>query len=524
MTEEKKASSGRPKVNPWLIALTVTLAAFMEVLDTTIVNVSLRHIAGGMSVSYDNATWTMTAYLVANGIVLTLSGWLARSLGRKRYFMICLGMFTVASVACGLSTNLAELVTFRAIQGFFGGGLQPTQQSILLDTFGPEQRTKAFGLTAIATVVAPALGPALGGWITDSYGWPWVFFINIPIGILALFGVAALIKDPPTAKAQGFHKIDVTGIALISLGLGCLQVMLDRGEDEAWFGSNFIRISAALAAFGLAGSVAWLLSARNPVINIRVYADRNFAMASILMAAMAMILYGSTVLLPELAQQVLGYTATLSGLVLSPGAGLLILLIPVVIQIQKVVPTKYIIALGFTVLAASMFYSSRLTPDISFNELVIMRIAQSAGLAFLFAPLTAIAFANIAKRDNGDASALFTMFRNVSGSIGISLTTAQITQHTQIHMAYLNDHLTPLDQGYGLHMMQLRRALMAAGGQASATVAQTVQYLLWLADQTQAAILAYSDMFMIAGTAALCVLPICFLLTSKIGGEANAAH
>jgi len=517
-------SSWRPKGNPWLVALTVTLAAFMEILDTTIVNVSLRHIAGGMSVSYDDATWAITSYLVANGIVLTLSGWLSRTLGRRRYFLICLGMFTVASAACGLSANLAELVIFRTIQGFFGGGLQPVQQSILLDTFGAEQRTKAFGLTAVATVVSPAIGPALGGWITDNYGWPWIFFINIPIGVLALFGVAALVEDPPSAKAQGFQHVDVIGIALISLGLGCLQLTLDRGEDEDWLGSDFIRISAALAVFGLAGSVAWLLSARRPVINIRVYKDRNFASASVLMAAMAMILYGSVVLLPELAQTVLGYTATLAGLILSPGAALLIVLIPVVIQMQKVMPTKYVISLGFAILGAAMFYSAVVPPDVSFNELILMRVAQAAGLAFLFAPLTAIAFTNIGPEDNGDASALFTMCRNVTGSIGISLTTSQITERTQIHMAHLTPHLTPLDQGYALRLQQLRGSLAGLGGRTGSAVEQSAQHLLWMADQTQAAVLAYSDLFIFAGTAAFCVLPFTFLLTGKAGGGDHAGH
>lgn len=519
---EDKDSSWRPSHNPWAIALTVTLAAFMEILDTTIVNVSLRHIAGGMSVSYDNATWAITAYLVANGIVLTLSGWLARTLGRRRYFLICLGMFTVASVACGLSRNLFELVIFRTIQGFFGGGLQPTQQAILLDTFGPEQRTKAFGLTAVATVVSPAIGPALGGWITDNYGWPWIFFINIPIGLLALFGVAAMVEDPPSARPQGFRNVDVVGIALISLGLGCLQVTLDRGEDADWFGSGFIRISAALALFGLAGSVAWLLSVRRPVINIRVYKDRNFATSSLLMAAMAMVLYGSVVLLPELSQTVLGYTATLAGLILSPGAALLIVLIPVVIQLQKVLATKYVIALGFALLSASMFYSARVPPDVSFTELVIMRMAQAAGLAFLFAPLTAIAFANISKKDNGDASALFTMCRNVAGSIGISITTSQITERTQIRMEHLVPHLTPLDQGYLLQLQQLQGSVAGLGGRAANAVGQSVTHLLYAAYEMQAQVLAYSDLFVFAGIAALCVFPFTFLLSGKSGGEPHA--
>jgi len=495
-------------VNPWAIALTVTSAAFMEILDTTIVNVSLRHIAGGMSVSYDNATWTMTAYLVANGVVLTISGWLARVLGRKRYFMICLGMFTLVSVLCGLSTNLAELVILRAIQGFFGGGLQPTQQAILLDTFPPDQRSKAFGMTALATVVAPAIGPVLGGWITDNYSWPWIFFINLPVGIAALFGVMQFVEDPPEAKAQGFHGVDYIGISLITLGLGCLQLTLDRGEDEDWFASSFIRISAVLAVIGMLGAVAWLLYAKKPVLNIRVLKDRNFAMASIMMASMAAILYGSTVLLPELAQQVLGYDATLSGMILSPGALLLIVLIPIVSALQKTVPVKYLIFFGFLLLGASLVYAQRLTPDVSFHELMFMRAFQSAGLAFLFAPLTTIAFVKIAKRDAGDASALFTMFRNVSGSIGISVTTSQIVERTQVRSAHLADHMSFLDQGFAIAVQRYNNL-----------------GVLYQTFVKQGAILAYSDLFVYAGIGAFCVAPIALFLSSKTGGgQQNAAH
>ena len=241
----------QPSSNKWLIAVVVTLAAFMEILDTTIVNVSLTHIAGSMSVSYDDATWSLTSYLVANGVVLTISGWLARVLGRRRYFLICVAMFAVASAACGLSRNLFELIVARTVQGFFGGGLQPTQQAILLDTFGPAQRTRAFGLTAVATVVAPAIGPALGGWITDNYSWPWIFFINIPVGVLTFFAVMHLVEDPPWTRARGLARIDVIGLSLITLGLGCLQIMMDRGEDDDWFGSNFILLFAALAALGI---------------------------------------------------------------------------------------------------------------------------------------------------------------------------------------------------------------------------------------------------------------------------------
>ena len=372
----------KPKANPWLIALVVTLAAFMEVLDTTIVNVSLPHIAGTMSVSNDDATWALTSYLVANGIVLTISGWLARLLGRKRYFMICIGMFAVCSLLCGLSTSLAQLVVFRLAQGFFGGGLQPNQQSIILDTFEPSQRGRAFGLTAIATIVAPVLGPSLGGWITDNYSWRWVFFINIPIGIFALFAVAALVEDPPWANKKLSGHFDAIGLGLIALGLGSLQVMMDRGEDADWFDSNFIRLFACMGFVGISGAVAWLLYTKYPIVNLRVLADRNFALSAILMAAMASILYGSAVVIPLLAQNALGYDATWAGFILSPGAFLLVLLIPIVVQLQKRLPAKYLICTGFICLGCAMLYSHNLAPDIDFKTLALMRSAKRGGWRF----------------------------------------------------------------------------------------------------------------------------------------------
>ncbi|MEI9986194.1 MAG: DHA2 family efflux MFS transporter permease subunit [Aliidongia sp.] len=460
---EKAGGDWKPRHNPWLIALVVTMGAFMEILDTTIVNVALPHIAGSMSVSSDDATWTLTSYLVANGIVLTISGWLGRLLGRKRYFLICIGMFSVCSFLCGISGSLWQLILFRLAQGFFGGGLQPNQQSIILDTFPPERRSAAFAVTAVATIVAPVLGPSLGGWITDNYSWRWIFFINVPVGIATLFGVLHLVEDPPWEKLKRSAGIDAIGLGLIALGLGCLQIVVDRGEDEAWFGSTFICTMAALSAIGILGAIAWLLYAQKPVINIRVLRDRNLAISCVLIVAMASILYASAVIIPQLAQQVLGYTATWAGLILSPGAFLICLLIPLVSQLQKVLPTKYVIMIGFGCLGVAMIYSHGLTPDVDFRTLALMRAAQAAGLAFIFAPLNGMAFSSIDKKDNGDAAALFTMFRNVAGSIGISLSTAMTTERTQVRLAHLAPHMTLLDPGYVTLLGQVRRALTQQG-------------------------------------------------------------
>ncbi len=515
----------RPRANPWLIAVIVTLGAFMEVLDTTIVNVSLPHIAGSLSSSYDDATWALTSYLVANGIVLTISGWLSNTFGRKRYFLTCLVMFTVFSFLCGIATNLGELVIFRLLQGFFGGGLQPSQQSIILDTFEPSQRGKAFGLTALATIVAPVIGPTLGGWLTDTYSWRWVFFINIPIGIATVVAVTAVLEDPPWAGKQR-RKIDAFGLSLITIGLGCMQVMMDRGEDDDWFGSPFIRILALLAVLGILGAIAWLLVARNPVVNLYVFTDKNFAIGFAMIGAVGLLLYSSAVLIPQFSQQVLGYTATLAGLVLSPGGLVIIMLIPLVGFLMSRLPVKYLIAFGFTVMGFAMVYSSHLVPYIDFITLVKMRAFQTAALAFLFVPISTVAYATLPRSMNGDAAALFSMSRNVFGSVGISLATAAVTQRTQTQMAHMSRNMTPLSQGYLATRQQYEQGLLAMGHVAS-TVENIATGRIYQAYRMQSQVLAYADVFTYCAVGAFLTVPLAFLLTSTKkgkGGDAPPAH
>lgn len=528
MPGQSHAANWRPAGNPWLIAISVTLAAFMEVLDTTIVNVALPHIAGTMSASYDEATWVLTSYLVANGIVLPISAFFARVLGRKRYFLLCIVAFTICSFLCGIATSLGQLVIFRLLQGFFGGGLQPNQQSIILDTFEPSQRGRAFSISAIAIVVAPVLGPTLGGWITDNFTWRWVFLLNVPVGILTTLAVMQLVEDPPWVKKEtrrglNWRTIDFPGIALIAVGLGCLQVMLDRGEDDDWFHSPFIVTFAALSVLGMVGAVFRLLYAKHPVVDLRCLRDRNFALGCLMIFAFATVLYGSSVIVPQLAQQQLGYTATLAGLVLSPGAILITLEIPIISRMMPHVQTRFLIMVGFILLTVALIYARTLVPDVDYDTLVKMRAAQSIAIGFLFVPVTTLAYLTVPTSLNNDASALFTMFRNVAGSIGISVSTALIRERSQAWMAHLSGHMSPFSQNYQDTLMRNAQTVMSSTGEPLAQAMQTATGHLYQTFVSQATILAYIDVFGILAIYCAIFVPVA-LFFSPVKAAGQGGH
>ena len=514
----------KPRANIWVIALIVTLGAFMEVLDTTIVNVSLPHIAGTLSISSDESTWTLTTYLVANGIVLTISGALSRRLGRRNYFLICLAGFTAASFACGTSTNFQEILLFRALQGFFGGGLQPTQQAIILDTFPPEKRQQAFSLTAIAIIIAPVIGPVLGGYLTDHYSWHWIFLINVPIGIGTFFGVLQFVEDSPSIQHEKdtAPRFDYVGVGFIALALGCLEVGVDRGEDYDWLGSNFIRVMFIVSACGFLFGSAYLLYVRDPIVNLRVFKDRNFALGTLAIGLMGFVLYASAVLIPQFAQEQLGYTATWAGLVLAPGAVVLTMLIPVAGKILNLVPAKYVIATGGLALALALLYSMNLVPKLDFYHLMLYRAAQTAALALLFVPISTVAYTTVPKEQNGDATALFTMARNVFGGIGISVSTALVTEHRQINQSYLIDHLTPVSQPYNVLLQQVRQALVNSG-QSVAQAAQNAPGQVFQILRGQVAVLAYSDVFLITAGLALVIIPAALLMSGVKADSSGGA-
>ncbi|HUA80257.1 MAG TPA: DHA2 family efflux MFS transporter permease subunit, partial [Dyella sp.] len=425
------------------------------------------------------------------------------------------------SLLCGLAQSLPQLIVFRLLQGFFGGGLQPNQQAIVVDSFEPKKRAAAFAITAIATVVAPVLGPVLGGVITDHASWRWVFFINIPVGIFACIAVAALVDDPPWATKQK-RSIDYIGLGLITLGLGCMQVMMDRGEDEGWLQSPFIVHMAILAVLGIVGAVAWLLIAKKPIVNLHVFKDRNFAVSCGLIMGMSFILYGSAVLMPQFAQTTIGYTATWAGFVLAPGGLVIIMLIPPVGRLMKVVQLRYLIAVGFAVMMLAMCYSNRLVPNIDFHTLTAMRSAQAAGLGFLFVPISIMAYHSLPRSLGADASALFVMFRNVSGSVGISAASAMVSERTQARQAHLSTWLTPFNQPFNA-MIARNEATLRSLGHSASTLHETALGYAFQTLRQQSAVLAYADTFIYFAVLAAAMIPLAlFLSPVKDGGHAAA--
>ena len=497
------------------------MAPFMEVLDSTIVNVSLPHIAGSLSVSQNEATWTLTSYLVANGMIVPVAGWLSRLFGRKRYFLGCIAAFTLLSFLCGVATSLEQLVIFRLLQGLVGGGLQPCQQSIILDTFEPSQRGRGFSVVALAVIFAPIIGPTLGGWITDSHSWRWVFLINVPIGIFAFVTAARLLEDPPWVVNDRVRArdIDYVGLALIAVGLGSMQVMLDRGQDLDWFASAQIQILAVIAAASLVGAVIWLSLVAKPIVSLRALRDRNFATGGLTVFCIGAILYSSNALIPLLAQGWLGYTALNAGLLMSPGAILMVVLIPVAAKwVLPNVPTRLVLGFGFFALGGSAAFAARLPPDADFWTLASFRALQTIGLAFLFVPNSTLSYSTLPRVLNADATALYAMFRNIGGSVGISLATAVVSNRIQAHRGHLVSHLTPLEGPYVTLTAQYEatlRGLGIAGDQVHGLTMGLLNRTLNL----QAAVLAYSDVFALSAVLAFCVVPLTLLFRAGVAGR-----
>ncbi len=514
----------RPKINPWAIGATVSMAAFVEVLDTSVANVALPYISGGLGASYDDSTWVLTSYLAANAIVLPISGWLAELIGRKKYFMISLFIFTVSSLLCGLAPSLPVLLFFRAVQGVGGGGLQPMAQAILNDSFPPEKRGVAFALYGISAVLAPTVGPMLGGWITDNYSWRWIFFITLPVVSLAIYLTYTLVEDPPFLRRikRGGVRADYIGISMLMLGVGSLQVLLDKGQEDDWFGSHFITTLAITATVCLITLVIWEWFRKDPIIDVRMFKSFNFAAANLMMFMMGFMLFSTLVLIPEFLQTLTGYTAELAGLVLSGGGVVLLVMMPITGRLTSKIQARHLIATGWLCLAVGLFYSAHhIDLFVSFGFATWLRITQVVGIGFLFVPITAAGYIGIPPEKGNSVSGIINFMRNIGGSIGTSVVTTLIIRRSQYHQQILVGHVTPDTPGFRSALRALSRAIKHSGLRALDAHDQAIARFYGLVNQ-QARALSYMDTFFILGALCSVMFVLAFFLKKNDPGAGGA--
>lgn len=510
-------------VNPWVIAITVTLATFMELLDTSIANVALPYIGGGLGRSYDEVTWVLTTYLVANAVVLPLSAWLSRVFGRKNYYLASVALFTLMSLCCGLAPSLPIMLMCRVLQGIAGGGLAPVAQAVLVDAFPPAKRASAFALYTVVLVTAPAIGPVLGGWITDSFNWRWIFFINVPVGLIAFLLSNRLLSDPASftaerasLRAAGKLSIDGVGITLIALASASLEVALDRGQIDDWFGSPFITSMIVFALLGWVATVLWELRSSEPVIDFRMLANRNFAIASTLFFIFGIGLFGTTVLIPQLLQSLYGYRAIDAGLVLGPGALVITLLAPISAQLlqRKLVSPRWMVAFSVSAVAGSLWYFSGFTLDTDNAHYVFARILQGIGYGFFFVPANLIAYSMLRPDQNNKASSLTNLFRNWGGSFGIALITAVSERRSNFHQDVVGTALAP-SSPYLQQSIATMTAYLRARGFGPANAPDAAYALLYQNLLQQVNFLAFMDCFRVLCFITLAAVPL-MLIVKKL--------
>jgi MFS transporter, DHA2 family, multidrug resistance protein len=515
----------RPVINPWIIALTVTLATFMEVLDTSVANVALPHIAGSLSAGQDESTWVLTSYLVSNAIILPMSGWFSQLIGRKRFYMSCVALFTISSFLCGLAPNLSMLIIFRVMQGIGGGGLQPSEQAILADTFEPRKRGMAFAVYGMAVVLAPAIGPTLGGWITDNFNWRWIFFINIPVGIISLILTNMLISDPPYMKQQkrtGF-RVDYIGLGLLALGLGAMQVVLDKGQRDDWFGSNFIIVMTVICVVSLIAVGIWEWHHKDPIIDLHLFKERSFAIGNLLMFMVGFALLSSTVLLPQFSQDLLGYTAQRAGLALMPGGIAIILCMPLVGYLLGHTDARRLLLFGLTMVSFSLFHMTNFDTAIDFRTLATARVFQAMGLAFLFVPINTAAYSFIPPGKNNAASGLINLARNIGGSVGISFVTTMLARRAQVHQSNLTARLNSGNGQFQSGLANITHMLISRGSSPAEAARQAYGMMAFNLNR-QATMLAYVDNFWILGCCVAAMIPFVFLMKKVKHGGSMAVH
>ncbi|MDE1163764.1 MAG: DHA2 family efflux MFS transporter permease subunit [Acidobacteriaceae bacterium] len=526
----------RPRINPWIVAMTVTLATFMEVLDSSIANVALPHIAGGLGATQDEATWVLTAYLVANAVILPAGAYMTTFIGRKKFYMICVALFGISSALCGLAPTLPLLVFFRILQGIGGGGLAPSEQAILADTFPPEKRGQAFAMYGLAVVVAPAIGPTLGGYITDNFDWRWIFFLNVPICLLSLFLTSRIVEDPPyvekqVAEAQkGGVRLDFLGFALVGLTFGSLEFLLDKGQEDDWFASHLIVFFSIVMVAAFVLLIWWelkqLREGHRPLLNLTLFKRRQFAISFILMFVLGFSLYGTTILIPQFVQSLLGYTAELAGKVLSPAGFMMMAMMPVVGILSGKVDPRKLIGFGFTSLTLSLIYMANINLNISYGELVVMRCFQASGLAFLFIPINTIAYVGVKQSENNDVSGLTNLARNIGGSCGTAFMATLLVRRSAAHESSMIRNLTSLNTAFQSQVHSLSGSFAAGnGGASSGGAVHTAQAYIYAQLHRQSATLAYVDIIRYLTLFCACVLPLLFLIPRPPKDAAsNAGH
>ena len=533
LPQQQVAKKAKRAVNPWVVALTVTLATFMELLDTSIANVSLPHIAGGLGRSFDEVTWILTTYLVANAVVLPMSAWLSRVFGRKNYYMACVALFTITSFFCGIAPSLGVMLLSRVLQGIGGGGLAPVEQAILVDTFPPAKRASAFALYTVAIVTAPAIGPVLGGWITDNYNWRWVFLINIPIGMLSLYLTNRFVSDPPeftaereSARHGGRLKIDGVGIALIALGSAALEIMLDRGQIDDWFGSSFICWLFAIAVICFAVAIYWELKANDPILDLHLLRYPNFAVASVFYFVFGFGLFATTTMIPQILQSLYGYRAIDAGLVLGPGAFVITLLAPVGAQLVQrgIIHPRLLLTFSLLTVSASMIYYSGLTLQTDYRHYALARAFQGLGYAFFFVPLSVTAYSQLKPNENNRASSLTNLFRNWGGSFGISFATTLSERRQNFHQSVMSANLPASGAWLQDSVHRTTNYLISQGySQADAAKAAYLHYYNQLTAQTS--LLGFMDVFRAIGWVTLASTPLLLLVTKfKVAGKPSGGH
>ncbi len=505
----------KPSHNPWAIALTVTLATFMEVLDTSIANVALPHIAGSLGASGEEATWVLTSYLVSSAVVLPISGWLSNRFGRKRFYMTCVALFTVCSFLCGIATSLPLLIVARVLQGAGGGGLAPSEQAILADTFPIEKRGQAFAVYGMAVVVAPAIGPPLGGYITDNFNWHWIFFINIPIGLFSLWLSNRMVEDPPFLKARreaAKHlKVDFTGLGLVAIGVGFLEFTLDKGQEKDWFGSGEIQLCAMIAACTLIFFCFWEWNHPDPIVDLKLLKNRNFGTAVFLQLILGMVLFGSTVLIPQYLQGLLGYTAERAGEVLSPAGFVMMAMMMVAGRSLGLFDPRIMVAFGYAATAAGIYNLTRLDLNTAFHTVTIWRMLQVIGLPLIFIPISTLNYVGVPPSKTNQISSLSNFARNLGGSAGTALLTTFLARNAQVNQQRLSAHVYPGSFGYHFFTERIRELLMR-GGTSSAAAGQIAMGQAYQQMLRQASMLSYQNAFFLLACTLVCLIPLPFIM------------